>query len=174
MSDTRTAAAELLADGFSRVVGVAKAAVKGLSEDQLTARIDPKANTIAWLVWHLTRVQDDHVADAAGGPQVWPSQGWAERFALSRADEATGYGDSLEDVAEVRASADLLVGYLEAVTARTVAYVEGLSDEDLSRVVDERWDPPVTLAVRLVSVISDDLQHAGQAAFIRGVLLRRS
>jgi hypothetical protein len=39
--------------------------------------------------------------------------------------------------------------------------------------VDDYWDPPVTLGVRLVSIISDDLQHVGQAAFIRGVIERR-
>ena len=54
--------------------------------------------------------------------------------------------------------------------ARTVAHLAGLSEADLDRVVDERWDPPVTLGVRLVSVISDDLQHAGQAAYLRGLV----
>jgi hypothetical protein len=70
-------------------------------------------------------------------------------------------------------TAENLLGYLDAVTAATRSYLEGLSEDDLDRVVDENWDPPVTLAVRLVSVISDDLQHAGQAAFARGVLERR-
>ena len=55
---------------------------------------------------------------------------------------------------------------------QTIRLVSGVTDADLSRVVDEGWDPPVTLGVRLVSVISDCLQHAGQAAFIRGILLR--
>jgi len=174
MSAGPTAAGQLLADGFGRVPGVVRAAVEGLSDDQLVTRLDPQANTVAWLVWHLARVQDDHVAEVAGSEQVWTSAGWAERFGLARADDAIGYGDSAQDVAEVRASGDLLVGYLDAVTARTVDYLAGLTDADLERVVDDRWDPPVTLAVRLVSVISDDLQHAGQAAFIRGVLLRRS
>jgi hypothetical protein len=70
-------------------------------------------------------------------------------------------------------SPDLLVGYHEAVHAQTLRFLEGLKEEELGRVVDERWDPPVTLGVRLVSVVSDDLQHAGQAAFVRGVLERR-
>ena len=168
-----TAARQLLADGFGRVPGVVRAAVEDLTDDQLVTRLDPQANTVAWLVWHLARVQDDHVADVAGSEQVWTSDGWAERFGLPREDDGIGYGDRPEDVAQVRASSDLLIGYLDAVTARTLDYVAALTDADLERVVDDRWDPPVTLAVRLVSVISDDLQHAGQAAFIRGVLLRR-
>ncbi len=73
-------------------------------------------------------------------------------------------------MAAVRASADLLADYLGAVHGRTVEYVAGLTEADLDSVVDERWDPPVTLGVRLVSVVGDDLQHLGQAAYVRGLL----
>src|SRR3954447_26089234 len=167
------AARELLRDGFGRVHQVTHAAVKDLTEDQLATRIAPDANTVVWLVWHLTRIQDDHVADVAGTPQVWTSGGWAERFGFNAGDEPIGYGDSSADVGRLRAPADLLLGYLDAVHARTLEFVEGVSPDDLAGVVDDRWDPPVTLSVRLVSVISDNLQHAGQAAYVRGVLLRR-
>ena len=170
-----TAATDLLTDGFERVRQVAHSAVDGLADGQLTERLDPEANTIAWLIWHLARVQDDHVAEVAGREQVWIGGGWPDRFGLDRDDDdAIGYGDSSDEVAAVHASADVLLGYLDAVHEQTIRYVATLADDDLSRVVDDRWDPPVTLGVRLVSVISDDLQHAGQASFIRGVLLRRS
>jgi hypothetical protein len=87
---------------------------------------------------------------------------------------ATGYGHNSDDVAAVQVrSAELLTGYHDAVHDMTIRYVEGLTDADFERIVDRSWDPPVTLAVRLVSVLSDDLQHAGQAAFIAGVLSRR-
>lgn len=169
-----TTTAELLVDGFSRVHGLVHRVVDGQSEERLTARLDPDANSIAWLVWHLTRVQDDHVADVAGTDQVWTSGGWAERFGLPFEPAAIGYGQSSDEVAKVRGvPAELLAGYHDAVHAATVAYVQKLTDADLDRVVDTSWDPPVTLAVRLVSVISDDLQHVGQAAFVRGVLDRR-
>jgi uncharacterized damage-inducible protein DinB len=173
MTDTHSAAIELLTDGFGRVRQVAHGAVDGLAEADLTVRLDSEANTIAWLIWHLARVQDDHIADVAGEPQVWTSEGWSERLGLERADSSIGYGDSSEQVGAVRAPAELLLGYLDAVHERSLRYVASLADEDLARVVDTRWDPPVTLSVRLVSVISDDLQHAGQAMFIRGCLLRR-
>jgi len=164
--------AELLVDGFGRVRDSALAAVDGLTEDQLTHRVDPDANTIAWLVWHLARVQDDHVAEAAGSQQAWTSGGWSDRFGLPLEVGDIGYGNSSAEVASVRASADLLAGYLSAVHERTVAYVDGLADGDLDRVVDDSYDPPVTFAVRLVSLLSDDLQHAGQAALLRGVVER--
>jgi uncharacterized damage-inducible protein DinB len=167
--------AELLVDAFGRLREAVHGTVRGLTPDQLVARLDPDANSIAWLVWHLTRVQDDHIADVARTDQVWTTQGWMERFGLPFEPGATGYGHSSDDVAAVTLdSGDLLIGYHDAVHAQTIRYVEHLTDADLDRIVDESWDPPVTLGVRLVSVIEDDLQHAGQAAFVRGILERGS
>jgi uncharacterized damage-inducible protein DinB len=159
--------AEILADAFGRVLATVHEAVRGLTSSQLATRLDGDANSIAWLCWHLARVQDDHLADAFGVPQVWTEYG--KRFGPAE----TGYGHSSRQVAQVTvASGDLLTGYHDAVHEQTIRLVSGVTDADLSRVVDEAWDPPVTLGVRLVSVISDGLQHAGQAAFIRGILLR--
>jgi Protein of unknown function (DUF664) len=165
--------AELLTDAFDRVRQVVHHAVDGLTAGQLAARLDDEANSIAWLCWHLTRVQDDHIADAFAVAQVWPE--FSERFELPFALVETGYGHSSRQVALVRVpSGDLLTEYHDAVHALTVRLVAGVTDADLSRIVDEAWNPPVTLGVRLVSVISDALQHAGQAAFIRGILLRKA
>ncbi|PWI42802.1 DUF664 domain-containing protein [Streptomyces sp. ICBB 8177] len=163
--------ADLLTDAFERVHESVHDAVEGLSADRLATRSEGSANSIAWLVWHLTRVQDDHVSDAAGVEQTWTAQGWADRFDLPFPPSATGYGHSGDEVAAVRASATLLTGYHDAVHERTLHYVGGLSGHDLDRIVDEAWDPPVTLGVRLVSVINDATQHVGQAAFVRGSLL---
>lgn len=164
---------DLLSDAFDRIRHDVHGAVADLSADQLAYRIEGRANSIAWLVWHLTRVQDDHIADVAGREQVWTEQGWAQRFGLPFDDDrATGYGQDSDEVGAVRVdSPDLLTGYFDAVHAMTAEYVETLRDGDLDRVVDPSWDPPVTLGVRLVSVIDDDMQHAGQAAFVRGVVL---
>ncbi|GAA4637455.1 DUF664 domain-containing protein [Actinoallomurus vinaceus] len=165
--------ANLLTDAFGRVRDAVHRAVDGLGSEELAFRVDPGANSIAWLTWHLTRIQDDHLADAAGTPQLWTFEGWAERFGLPFDVSDTGYGHTSAEVAAVRVeSAELLTGYHDAVYQRTVAYVGSLTDDDLPRIVDRSWDPPVTLGVRLVSVIADGLQHAGQAAFVRGVLLR--
>lgn len=161
--------ADVLMDAFGRVRETAHQVLVGVDLPQLTYRVDDKANSIAWLVWHATRVQDSHVAEVAGTEQAWMSDGWAERFALPFDASATGYGHSSEEVAAVQTSAHLLVGYLDAVTDRTNAFLRDLSDADFDRVVDENWDPPVTLAVRLVSVVDDGLQHIGQAALVRGL-----
>ncbi|MGH3342384.1 MAG: mycothiol transferase [Carbonactinosporaceae bacterium] len=164
-----------LVDAFGRIREVVHEVVGGLTPGQLAFRLDSQANSIAWLVWHLTRVQDDHVADVAQAEQTWTADGWAERFALPFDVSATGYGHGTDDVAAVQVgSGALLTGYHDAVHDRTVDYVAGLTDSDFARIIDESWDPPVSLGVRLVSVISDGLQHAGQAAFIRGVAERRA
>jgi uncharacterized damage-inducible protein DinB len=165
-----TTTAQLLADAFDRIEHVVSRALDGLSDDQLAARVRPDANSIAWLVWHLTRIQDDHVAGVAGTEQAWTAEGWYERFGLPFDPADHGYGHTSEQVGAVAVAGELLAGYHAAVHARTDAYVRTLADADLDRVVDTDWDPPVTAGVRLVSVISDDLQHAGQAAYIKGLL----
>src|SRR5215472_2800776 len=163
--------ADLLADAFGRIREVVYDAVIGLTPEQLAFRPAPDANAIAWLVWHLTRVQDDHVAGAAQTGQIWASGGWAPQFGLAEGSLDTGYGHSSSQVAAIQVeSAEVLTAYFDAVHEQTMRFVATLTEADLPRIVDERWDPPVTLAVRLISVISDNLQHAGQAMYLRGII----
>ena len=164
----------VLQDGFGRIGDLVHGVLDGLGEDELTARLGPEANTIAWLVWHLARVEDAQVADVAGTEQVWTADGFAEQFDLPFDTDATGYGQGPDEVAQVRVEAGLLRAYADATRAATDAYLRRLTEEDLGRVIDERWDPPVTVGVRLVSVLGDVLEHAGQAAFVKGVLTSRS
>jgi uncharacterized damage-inducible protein DinB len=165
----------LLLEFYGRIRPLAAEAVDGLDAEQLRTAPAPGTNTIGWLVWHLTRVQDDHVADAFGAVQVWSAGGWAARFGLPAEMLDHGYGHTSSQVAEVgaaTASAELLAEYHEATHAQTVKLVSGVTDADLPRIVDTRWTPPVTLAVRLVSVLDDDMQHAGQAAYVKGLVLQ--
>ncbi len=163
---------DLLTDAFERIAEVVRELVGGASDEVLTFRPDAEANTVAWLVWHLTRVQDDHVAGVAGTEQVWTARGFAGRFDLPLDEADIGYGHDADEVAAVRAPAALLGEYHAAVHGATTAYLDRLDADELARVVDESWDPPVTVAVRLVSVVSDGLQHAGQAAYVRGLAER--
>ena len=169
--DNTVTVGQLLVDGYDRIREVVAHTVTGLSPEQLAFTPAPGANSIGWLIWHLTRVQDDHVADVAGAEQVWTSGGWYDRFGLPLDASDTGYGHRPEQVSAVRVpSAQLLIDYHQAVFERSREYLEGLTGSDLARVVDEAWDPPVTLAVRLVSVLSDSLQHAGQAGYLTGLM----
>ena len=165
--------APLLLELYGRVPPLAEAAVAGLDVEALTTAPRPGANTIGWLVWHLTRVQDHHVSELLGVDQIWIAGGWPPRFGREPDPHDTGYGHSPTDVAAVRPDgAGALLDYLAEVDARTRTMLEGLTPGDLDRIVDRRWDPPVSLGVRLVSIADDSLQHVGQAAYVRGLLAR--
>lgn len=160
---------ELLLEAFDRLPGLVAQVLDGLDEGQLQRRPGGRGNSIAWLVWHMGRAEDAQVAPAAGLEQIWTAEGFVSRFGLPLADSDTGYGHSSKQVDAVRASPELLREYYEAVHRQTAKVLEGLRDSDLDRVLDRRWDPPVTLGVRLVSILGDCLQHVGQAAYAKGL-----
>lgn len=170
-----TSTTDVLADALQRVADELPDLLEGLDADDLTKRPSPDANPIGWLVWHLTRVQDGHVADLARTLGVEPSaelwgQGWRERFALPYPDDASGYGQSSDEVGAFRAEPQLLLDYHAAVQQATVSVLSAVDDGQLDTVVDTRWDPPVTAAARLVSVVNDTTQHLGQAAYAKGLI----
>ncbi|WP_104053730.1 MULTISPECIES: DUF664 domain-containing protein [unclassified Arthrobacter] len=161
---------DLLIDAFGRLPQAVRSATHGLDADALNHRPYPQGNSIAWLIWHLARGEDAQIAPLAGYEQAWTAEGWYGRVGLPLAVEDTGYGHNSEQVAAVQVqSADVLLGYYEAVHSRTAAFVSGLSGPDLDQVVDTAWDPPVTLGVRLISILGDGLEHVGQAAYLRGM-----
>jgi Protein of unknown function (DUF664) len=163
----------LLIELFGRIPPLAQGAVAGLSAEDLARSPASGCNTVGWLIWHLARVQDHHVAELLDREQIWVSSDWAARVGLDKDAGNTGYGHGPDDVAKVRPDGpDALLGYLDEVDRRTRVMLEGLTPADLDRVVDRRWDPPVTLGVRLVSIADDSLQHVGQAAYVRGWLAR--
>ena len=180
MPDTPNAASAtaVLVEGFNRTPDLVQRALDGLSEEDLTRRVDPDANTIAWLVWHTARMQDGQVTRAehslgrGEGEQVWTAKGFAGRFNLPVGDREVGYGMDSDQVAAIVAPAELLTAYHQAVNDHTVEFLDGVDAADYDRVVDEHWDPPVTLLARLVSIEQDAVQHLGQAAYVRGVLQR--
>lgn len=167
-------APDVLADAYGRIRGEVHKAIEGLNRDELAFRPDAAANSIAWLIWHLTRVQDDHVAELAEQEQAWTAEGWYESFALPFDRAAIGFGHSSEDVAAVRPDGpEPLLGYHDAVAGRTLAYLGRVDSGELDHVIDRSFDPPVSVGTRLVSVVGDDLQHVGQAQYVRGLVERR-
>lgn len=164
---------EVFSEAFQRIrEGVGRVS-EGLDAESLAYRPDPDANSIAWLVWHSIRIQDDHISEIAGRNQAWISDGWADRFDLPLDPMDIGYGNTSEQVGAVKPDEpELLVGYHEAVARYTREYLDTIDAAELDRIIDDRWDPPVSVGVRLVSVIADLLQHLGQAAYVRGMLER--
>jgi hypothetical protein len=160
---------ELLRDAFTRLIEHVDDLTDGLTDEMSSHRPTPSANSIAWLIWHSARVQDIQLADVAGVEQVWTRDGWVDRFGLDLSRNDTGYGHRPDEVAKVRAPADLLSGYYHAVHQLTLEYITSVTSDELSRIVDANWDPPVTASARLVSIIDDCAQHLGQAAYLQGI-----
>lgn len=161
---------ELLEDAFSRIGASVAAVLDAVGTHQLNWRPGGSGNSIAWLLWHLCRIQDEQLAELAHNASVWASGGYAARFGFDLDPADTGYGHSLEQVSAVRLdSTELLREYHEAVLAASLEFVRTVAGAALDQVVDRRWDPPVTLGVRLISIVDDCLQHGGQAAYILGL-----
>lgn len=165
-----TSAAALLSDALDRIHAGTTSLLDGLDRDDLTHRVAADANTVGWLLWHLLRVQDDHVAEVAGVEQAWTADGWFDRSGLPFDPSATGYGHTPAEVAATDVDPIVLLGYASAVHELSTVFVARLDDADLDRVIDDSWDPPVTLGVRLLSVVEDDLKHLGQAELLVGML----
>jgi hypothetical protein len=164
----------VLEDGFERIHEGVPNVVEGLSTEELLWRPDADANHIAWLVWHLSRQQDEQLAHLAGRSSAWSEDGWADRFALPYPPRTHGYGMSSREVGAFTLSDPrLLTGYHQDVHELTLALLGGLTAERLGEVIDPRWDPPVTVAVRIVSVLDDAAKHLGQAEYVRGMVRRR-
>ena len=160
---------ELLTDTFDRIRELYVDIAGDLTPETAHHRPEGTGNSIAWLLWHTARVQDDHVAGLAGNRQAW-HDGWVEGFGLPLDVDDIGYGHTSEQVDSVRIEdLDRLVEYHQAVHQLTLDYLGRVDSDELDRVVDRRWDPPVTAGVRLVSVVGDCLQHLGQAAYVKGL-----
>jgi uncharacterized damage-inducible protein DinB len=166
-------AKDVLADALGRVRETVRRVVGGLTAEQLLYRPGDDANSIAWTVWHLTRVQDHHLSDLAGRPQAWIADGWHARFDMPPDPLDTGTGHTSAQVAAFQtASPETLIGYHDAVNQRSLAYLATVTPADLEVVLDEpRFQPLPTVGVRLVSVANDGALHSGEAAYIRGLVL---
>lgn len=159
----------LLTEGFGRITELYDGVAEGLDERTLHERPGGTGNPVGWLLWHLARVQDHHVAHLADQPQVW--EDFQERFGLPNDTDDIGYGHTSEQVDAIRIQDPrLLVDYHHEVTLATARYLLTVDEAELEREVDQNWDPPVTAGQRLVSIQGDCLQHLGQAAYVVGLL----
>ncbi|MFC1899750.1 DinB family protein [Chloroflexota bacterium] len=162
---------ELLTDGYTRIEQVLERSLKGLSVDDLRWQPKLDCNSIGWLTWHLTRVQDGHIASLIGKDQLWIKDGWYAKFNRPKDPKDRGFGETPEQVAAFTSEAQTLLDYHKVVSERSKNYFLTLTDADLGRELNEpQYQPLPTVGVRLISVLSDNLQHAGQTAYVRGQL----
>jgi len=160
---------QLIIDTYERISQVLEKALDGLTVDELNQQLHPDCNSMGWLTWHLTRGQDRAIADLMCEEQLWVKDKWHARFNRPPDPPDTGFGHSLEDLAAFKSpDVQTLLAYHHAVLERTKHYISNLSGTDLDRELDHPRFP--TVGVRLVAVISDNLQHAGQVAYVHGLL----
>ena len=167
---------ELVVDGFDRLPELVEEALAGVRTADLDRPPQPGANPLGWTVWHLTRVEDAQIADLMGEPDLWTRDGWHAKFNRPPDHDDSGYGHTAAQVRAFRSpSAKVQLDYLRATTDRTKQYLASLSPADLDRELDESWyTPRPTVGVRIVSIVADCHQHAGEAAYIRGLLKARA
>jgi len=163
---------DLIIDGYGRALELLEPSLAGLSQADLDRQPKPDCNSIGWIAWHLTRVQDSQIADLTGEQQVWIQDKWYARFNRDADSEDTGYGHTLEEVAAFKSPAPrVFLEYYRVTLEQTKRYLFSLSLNDLDRQLGEPWfQPPPTVGVRIVSIMADCLQHSGEIAYLRGLL----
>jgi hypothetical protein len=166
---------ELIVDCYDRLPELVEEVLAGVRTADLDWQPRPGTNPLGWTVWHLTRVQDAQIADLMGEADLWTSDGWHQKFNRPPDHDDSGYGHTPEQVRAFRSpSAKVQLDYLRAVTDRTNRYLASLTPAELDRELDESRQDPPTVAVRIVSIVADCHQHAGEASYIRGLLKARA
>ena len=150
-------------------------ALNGVTVEQANTqpapRTAPRVDSLSWLVWHTAREIDLQVSTLTGTEALWTAGGFKERFALPLPDDTEDWRHTPEQAAQVVVGdLGLLFAYLDDAYALAITYLRSLTPETLDDIVDDSWDPPVTRAVRLASVIDDAAQHSGQAVYTRRLL----
>jgi DinB superfamily len=166
---------ELVVDGYDRLPELMEEVLGRVSVADLDRQPHPDGNSLGWTAWHLTRVQDSQIADLMAKEQLWTRDGWSEKFHRPADPEDTGYGHNAAQVRAFRSpSVKTQLDYLRRVTERTRRYLATVTPSELDRTLDEPWFRPLpTVGVRLVSILADCHQHAGEASYIRGWLKAR-
>jgi hypothetical protein len=164
---------QFILDLFLRIAHDVEQVLEGLNEEELPHHPDPNGNSIGWLVRHLTRSHDRNISELAGQKQLWITEGWSVQFGRPPDPAETGFGHIREDAKAFRApNGRMLLNYNQAVVERIREYMlHTLSEGELDR---EAYSPTFqntwSVRRRLLGILSEGLQHVGQAAYVRGLL----
>ncbi|CAM2802498.1 DinB family protein [Actinomyces slackii] len=166
---------KVLIDALGRSRERLDRALEGVSAEQANARpvdgLAPRIDSLTWLAWHTARAIDLQIAPLAGREPEWTAGGHSTRFDLPLPDDTEDWRHTPEESAQVEVrDLSVLTAYLDAVYSSATGFLESLDPARLDEVIDREWEPPVTLGVRLVSIIDDASQHSGQAIYARRLL----
>ncbi|MBX7112048.1 MAG: DinB family protein [Dehalococcoidia bacterium] len=151
----------------------------GLTEDQLVWRPAPRANHIAFIVWHCLRACDWQLGRVRGVTpdlEAWHTAGFRDRTGydprgLGSRGLGIGTGYTLAMVEAVPADARLLEDYAAAISQAYVAHLATMTDDDLeaSLAVSE-GAPPQRAYHAIDTAIRQFHQHMGECDYLRGLL----
>ena len=162
---------EMLSGAYAGILRVLEFTLEGLSVEDINWQPKPDCNSIGWLAWHLTRWQDVQISSFMGEEQLWIKEGWHKKFNRPADPKDTGGRMTPADLAKFKApDVATLLGYHKAVLARSQKFFPTLKKADLDKIVEGTPFPkPPTRGMMLLRVLSDGLQHAGQASYVRGM-----
>ncbi len=144
-------------------------AIKKLSQDELAWRTKPHSNSIAFLMWHLARVEDLWINRILkGGKEIYEAEGWYKKYKTEIQDNGAFF-----DEAKLKAwpvpTLKLLKEYAAAVRQTTLAYLKTLNEKDLDEPRDFTWMKG-TNGTALSHLISEIGEHSGQIGYIKGIM----
>jgi hypothetical protein len=163
---------EMLAGAYGGILRTLQYTLEGLTQEDMNWQPKPDCNSIGWLAWHPIRFQDIQISDFTGQEQLWIKDKWYEKWGRKPDPRETGGAMKPEDLAKFKSpDAKTVLAYVTAVSERTQQYFKTLKKEDLDKVMEKvPFKPPPTVGMMLSIILSDGLQHAGQASYVRGML----
>jgi len=163
---------DIVTQNFGSTLGILERTLKGLTREELDWQPKPDCNSIGWTTWHLTRVLDIMISSLTGEEELWIKDGWCSKFNRPSDSTDSGYGHGSEQLAAFKSpDTDILVGYHQAALEKAQNYLSTLSSSDLDRKIDDSWTQFMPTVGSRIGITLDELQqHAGQVAYIRGIV----
>ena len=151
--------------------------VSDLTPEEWNLKIEGRGNSIAFLVWHCARTEDNILRFILQGRStIWAEDKWHERLNLPPRVQGTGMATE-EARAFHLADPVLFMQYVNKVWREYESYLAGITDggaalSERMVTVKPLGDMPAILAIGQVC-ISHCFIHLGEIALLRGTLGKR-
>ena len=160
-------AKEFALEALERARAVTMIAIDGLTPEHFHWRPNPTANSIAFLLWHISRVEDRFTSDLRNMEEIWLTEEWHKKFAVAISENGIGWGP--EQIQDFRPAIELVVSYLQRV--RNIS-LETISRLNISQFKEQLTPsrPDFTVANTLQTIVYHENHHQGAIGYIRGLI----
>ena len=163
--------AKILSDMLEMSDSLVRRALEGLTDADLIKRPSDQDNTIGWLMWHKTRVEDIAFADASGEEQFWISDKWHEKFGMEPNPGQMGFRGFARTSDEPRVQERKTFSATPTPFGRARLRCWRASRPRTStRKSPPRWARPSKSGTTSGRVAADNIQHGGQICYLRGFI----